>query len=71
MDGEPPSKDGGTFLRLPSRGQLLHALTLTQNTSAMVFTVFLVPHLASPVVAAFAGLDGAEKTMVILSYSSN
>ncbi|OWZ26595.1 hypothetical protein C351_06789 [Cryptococcus neoformans c8] len=65
MAGKPSSKDGGTFLRLPTRGQLLRALTLTQNTSAMAFTIFLVPHLASPVVAAFAGLDGAEKTMMI------
>lgn len=64
MAGKPSSKDGDTFFRLPTRGQLLRALTLTQNTSAMAFTIFLVPHLASPVVAAFAGLDGAEKTMV-------
>ncbi|WVO24834.1 uncharacterized protein IAS62_006213 [Cryptococcus decagattii] len=65
MTDHAPSENGGTFLCLPTRGQLLRALTLTQNTSAIAFTIFLVPHLASPIVAAFAGLDGAEKTMMI------
>ncbi|WVQ78827.1 hypothetical protein IAT38_000918 [Cryptococcus sp. DSM 104549] len=53
------------LVSLPSRGQVLRALTLTQNTSALAFSVFLVPHLASPLVAAVGGLDGAEKTMMI------
>ncbi|WWD16412.1 hypothetical protein CI109_100838 [Kwoniella shandongensis] len=50
---------------LPSQPQILRALTLTQNTSALVFSVFLVPHLASPIVAVVGGLEGADKTMMI------
>ncbi|ODO04992.1 hypothetical protein I350_05604 [Cryptococcus amylolentus CBS 6273] len=50
---------------LPSKASVLRVLTMTQNTSALVFTVFLVPHLASPVMATIGGLDGAEKTMMI------
>ncbi|WWC68557.1 uncharacterized protein I206_102486 [Kwoniella pini CBS 10737] len=50
---------------LPSKGQFIKFLTLTQNTSAMVFTIFLIPHLASPLVASVAGLEGADKTMMI------
>ncbi|WWC96877.1 hypothetical protein V866_003752 [Kwoniella sp. B9012] len=50
---------------LPSKGQVIRVLTLTQNTSAMVFGIFLVPHLASPVVASAMGIEGADKTMMI------
>ncbi|WVQ64991.1 uncharacterized protein L199_003161 [Kwoniella botswanensis] len=50
---------------LPSKGQVIRVLTLTQNTSAMVFSIFLVPHLASPVVASVMGIEGADKTMMI------
>ncbi|WWC60407.1 uncharacterized protein I303_102979 [Kwoniella dejecticola CBS 10117] len=52
-------------IRMSSKGETIKFLTLTQNTSAMVFTVFLIPHLASPVVASVAGLQGADKTMMI------
>ncbi|WVW80252.1 hypothetical protein I302_102230 [Kwoniella bestiolae CBS 10118] len=55
-----------TFLpKLPGRGQMIKYLTMTQNTSAMVFSIFLVPHLASPVVASVMGLEGADKTLMI------
>ncbi|WWC88071.1 uncharacterized protein L201_002975 [Kwoniella dendrophila CBS 6074] len=60
---ENVDKSSGSFP--PARGQVMRILTLTQNTSAMVFSVFLVPHLASPLVASVAGLEGAEKTMLI------
>ncbi|WVQ77339.1 hypothetical protein IAR50_007023 [Cryptococcus sp. DSM 104548] len=60
----PPANSRGTGF-LPSKGPVLRVLTMTQNTSALVFTVFLIPHLASPVMAAIGGLDGAEKTMMI------
>nr|ODN90362.1 hypothetical protein L204_05966 [Cryptococcus depauperatus CBS 7855] len=61
------SSDGSSskkFFSLPSKGQVLQALTLTQNTSAMMFTVFLIPHLASPLAASVAGIRGADQTMV-------
>ncbi|KAK8861667.1 hypothetical protein IAR55_002490 [Kwoniella newhampshirensis] len=50
---------------VPTRSQVLRVLTLTQNTSAMVFSIFLVPHLASPIAAVFGGLQVADKTMMI------
>ncbi|WVO14690.1 hypothetical protein L204_102328 [Cryptococcus depauperatus] len=62
------SSDGSSskkFFSLPSKGQVLQALTLTQNTSAMMFTVFLIPHLASPLAASVAGIRGADQTMMI------
>ncbi|WVR03735.1 hypothetical protein IAU60_000730 [Kwoniella sp. DSM 27419] len=55
----------GAWLTAPSRGGVLRVLTMSQNTSAMVFTLFMVPHLASPVMAAVGGLSAADKTMMI------
>ncbi|OCF31625.1 hypothetical protein I316_06630 [Kwoniella heveanensis BCC8398] len=49
--------------RREMKRSVLRTLTMTQNTSAMVFSVFMVAHLASPVVAVFGGLSGADKTM--------
>ena len=49
---------------LPSRGQVLRVLTATQNSSALVFSVFLGVHLASPLSAALGGSTWADKTMV-------
>jgi hypothetical protein len=46
------------------RPTYLRVLTGIQNTSALVFGTFLVVHLASPVVAAVAGGEGATKLMV-------
>jgi hypothetical protein len=43
---------------------ILRVLTFTQNTSALVFAVFVPMHLASPVVAAFGGLPMADKALV-------
>ncbi|WVQ93497.1 hypothetical protein IAU59_000571 [Kwoniella sp. CBS 9459] len=51
--------------RREMKASVLRTLTMTQNTSAMVFSVFMVAHLASPVVAVFAGMSGADKTMMI------
>ncbi|WRT65785.1 uncharacterized protein IL334_002734 [Kwoniella shivajii] len=50
---------------LPRRSTILGYLTLSQNTSAMIFTIFLIPHLASPIAACVTGLEGAQQTMMI------
>ncbi|OCF75109.1 hypothetical protein I204_03958 [Kwoniella mangroviensis CBS 8886] len=60
---DDPSPETRRFF--PSKGQVMRVLTLTQNTSAMVFSIFLVPHLASPAVASVMGIEGADKTMMI------
>jgi hypothetical protein len=52
----PPGRSrGGQFLRL---------CTGVQNTSALVFSVFLTVHLASPLAAALGGISLADKTLV-------
>lgn len=49
----------------PSRGgQYLRLLTGVQNTSALVFSVFLTVHLASPIAAAIGGIKSADRTLV-------
>lgn len=45
-------------------GQFLRLLTGVQNTSALVFSVFLTVHLASPLAAATGGGSLADKTLV-------
>ncbi|ORX35225.1 hypothetical protein BD324DRAFT_652367 [Kockovaella imperatae] len=56
---DPPSP------RRNLRGQVLRVLTFTQNSSALVFSVFLGVHLASPLSAAIGGSSLADKTMMI------
>lgn len=46
------------------RPTYLRVLTGIQNTSALAFGTFLAVHLASPVVAAVAGGEGATRLMV-------
>lgn len=48
---------------------MIRVLTATQNTSALVFSSFLVIHLASPLAAAVGGGSLADKTMVSLGLS--
>lgn len=46
---------------------VLRVLTFTQNTSALVFSVFLPIH-ASPIAAAFGGISAADKVLVRIIY---
>ncbi|KAJ9116562.1 hypothetical protein QFC20_000494 [Naganishia adeliensis] len=48
------------------RPTYLRLLTGIQNTTALAFSTFLVVHLASPLVAAVAGGEGATNVMGIL-----
>jgi hypothetical protein len=47
-----------------SSGRVLRVLTGVQNTSALVFSVFVGVHLVSPVVAAIGGASVADKSLV-------
>jgi ABC-type dipeptide/oligopeptide/nickel transport system permease subunit len=51
------------------RPTYLRLLTGIQNTTALAFSTFLVVHLASPLVAAVAGGEGATNVMVRLPLS--
>lgn len=52
------------------RPTYLRLLTGIQNTTALAFSTFLVVHLASPLVAAVAGGEGATNVMVRLPLPS-
>ncbi|CAD6579354.1 MAG: hypothetical protein TREMPRED_002454 [Tremellales sp. Tagirdzhanova-0007] len=51
--------------RHAAASQTFRVLTASQNTSALVFSVFFGLHLASPLAASVFGGSGADKTMMI------
>ena len=53
-----------TSLTLPQSGTVLRVLTSTQNCSALVFSIFLGVHLASPILASVGGITAADNTLV-------
>jgi hypothetical protein len=69
--GTPIPGDGAGPSR-PSRrpnATILRTLTFTQNVSAAVFSVFIPMHLASPIAAAFGGIEAADQVLVCLFQS--
>lgn len=65
-----PGSSAGSSSYLPTKGKMLRVLTATQNTSALVFSVFLGVHMVSPIVAAVGGIQAADRTMVSVSVPS-
>lgn len=64
-DSPPRPKDApspGGYV--PNSGMVLRVLTGVQNVSGMVFTAFAGIHLISPLVASFAGIPGADRSLV-------
>jgi hypothetical protein len=59
-----------TASTLPQSGTVLRVLTCTQNCSALVFSVFLGVHLASPLLASVGGINAADNTLVRTSLLS-
>ena len=65
-DEQTPPSAGPSRLRslIPARGSVLRVLTITQTSSALVFSVFVSVHLVAPIAAAVGGINAADRTMV-------
>lgn len=50
---------------LPPSGTVLRVLTSTQNCSALIFSIFLGVHLASPILASVGGITAADNTLLV------
>ena len=63
---DPPGPDAASSSspRHAAASRTFRVLTASQNTSALVFSVFFGVHLASPLAASLFGGSGADKTMV-------